>query len=141
MNIKFIIIVLICAIILAIILKYAGRVIATVQEKAFLDKNKSLDDAARAKGQTPTHSNVEFEALSAKIQAANKPWYEIDDTYSVESVMQVMRNELDLSLLIKAFGIKDGMALAAYLYDFLSASEIEQYVNKPLRGNGVKFQF
>lgn len=141
MNIKLIIVAVAVLLLLIFGIRYGNRLIQTAADRDLLEKNKSLDDAARSKGEKPSYTGLEYESMASKIQVANQPWYYADDVESVRAVFQKMKNTLDISLLIKAFGIRSGMALAAYLYDFLNASELEQYVNQPLRGNGLTFQF
>ena len=126
-------------VVIYLIQKYGTKFLLVLDEKAFLDKNQGLEQAAKDKGQKATHSPLEFDSYASKIYNSHGFWN--DDEQSVGAVFQTLHNELDVSLLIKAFGIKDGMALAGFLYDFLNSSEIEEYVNAPLRGNGVKVQF
>jgi hypothetical protein len=137
MGTKQIIILVVILIAVYILNKNVPLLLAVANEKKYLKDNKGLKEAA--KNQKASFDLVGYNTLSQKIYEAHGWWN--DDEDAVESVFQLLKTELDVSNLIDSFGIKDGKALASFLYDFLSTGEIETYINKPLRGNGVKFQF
>lgn len=67
----------------------------------------------------------------------------------VRGVMSQMKNNLDVLKLIEVYGTRDGgtywwspkMTLIEQIPYDMDATDIETYVNKPLRANGVTYQF
>jgi hypothetical protein len=90
----------------------------------------------------------QYNTFADKIFAALKGATEDEDTIKV--VMSSMKNDLDVLALISAYGTRDASfwAWESAKYDlvtalnaYMTAEEIEEYVNAPLRAGGVKYQF
>jgi len=100
------------------------------------------------KGVKYSYLTSQYNSFADKIYSALKGASEDED--AIKTVMSNMKNDLDVLALIAAYGSRDASywawesanydlvtALNAYLDD----SEMELYVNTPLRINNVKYQF
>jgi hypothetical protein len=121
---------------------------------------KSLKDA-REKGQLKndekdllnkgvkySYLTSQYNSFADKIYSALKGATEDED--AIKTVMSNMKNDLDVLALIAAYGSRDASYwawetanydLVTALNAYLSDSEMELYVNTPLRINNVKYQF
>jgi len=71
------------------------------------------------------------------------------DEQRIRTVMSKMKNNLDVLKLIEVYGTRDGgitwwtpkMTLIEQIPYDMNDADIETYVNKPLRANGVTYQF
>lgn len=114
-----------------------------------LKRNKSLkeeEEKLKKEGEFPNYSDMEYEQMANALFAAL-------DGYLSESeedflpVFMRMKNRMDVVKLIDAFGVRDvspiyGAAdLSTQISRYFSPSEKEDYINGPLRRNGVKYQF
>jgi hypothetical protein len=90
----------------------------------------------------------QYNSFADKIFSALKGATEDEDM--IMTVMASMRNDLDVLALIKAYGVRDasfwGWEKANYdlitaINAYMSTSEVETYVNAPLRANGITYQF
>jgi hypothetical protein len=90
----------------------------------------------------------QYNTFADKIFAALKGATEDEDMIKV--VMSSMKNDLDVLALIAAYGTRDASfwAWESAKYDlvtalnaYMTADEIEEYVNAPLRAGGIKYQF
>jgi large-conductance mechanosensitive channel len=115
------------------------------QKQQLEDQEKKL----RREGQIPSFNEYQYtvyaDALAEALTGAT------EDEEDFLPVMRMMKNDLDVTKLIQAFGTRDlssswnpikaehtlPTAVAAYF----STKELEEYINAPLRRNGVKFQF
>ena len=100
----------------------------------------------RYPGQSKHYTKSEYYSM------ANQLYYAMygagTDEDQIKSVMKKMQSDLDVLELINAFGTKTGKyfssfsgGLSEWLHDELSTSDLETYVNAPLRSNGVSYQF
>lgn len=62
------------------------------------------------------------------------------DEKAIYEVFEAMNSRSDVQQLIKTFGVKDGENLAEWLYDDLSAGDIE-HINAILATKSINYQF
>lgn len=110
---------------------------------------KQQEEIQRRAGQVPSYTDYQYQVYADALFVALKGATE--DEQDFLPVMKAMKKDIDVTKLIQAFGTRDvssswnyfpenhtlPSAIAKYFVDW----ELEEYVNKPLRSNGVKFQF
>ena len=125
------------------IYKGAGATLDTLQRNKAL---KEEEERLKKEGEFPTYSDLEYEQMANALFAALDGYF----TESEEQFLPVfmrMKNRMDVIKLIDAFGVRDvspiyGEAdLATQIGRYFTTSEKEEYINGPLRRNGVKYQF
>lgn len=89
-----------------------------------------------AKVVKPTLTAQDFRDLASLLYTSMKGFGNTDEE-QIGRVFAKIRNKTDLLYLQAAFGVRDGETLVQWLAGDLSSSEIETYVNAPLRKNGV----
>jgi len=112
-------------------------------------KLKAQERLNRQAGQKANYTTYEYKTMADAAFEALRG--NTEDEEDLLPIMQKMKSDLDLTLLIKEYGTRDHSAgwnprkvmhtlpsaIAAYYFE----DELEDYINKPLRQNGVKFQF
>ena len=108
------------------------------------DDEKQLQNAGVKYSYTQSQYNIFADKLFSALKGAD------EDEDMVASVMKQMKNDLDILALIKAYGKRDtaywgwethNYDLVTAINAYMSDSEIETYVNKPLAANGVNYRF
>lgn len=115
-------------------------------------QQKELDDQEqqqRKTGQYPSYTDYQYTVYADALFVALKGSTEDEEEFL--PVMQAMKKDIDVTKLIKAFGTRDVSAswsffkaehtLPTAIAAYFTSSQLEEYVNAPLRRNGVKFQF
>lgn len=110
--------------------------------------NEAVRAIERRTGTTASYTDQEYKEFADQLYTAmNGPTTDED---SVKAVMEQMKSESDLARLEKAFGKRDSSwnpfdkptGLSSWLHDdFRTAEEMEEWVNAPLRANGIKKQY
>lgn len=130
--------------IFANIKKFLGKQTAEDIEKSTTDDIKKL----AAKGVKPTYYESQYVQYADKLYNAmitSNPFNPTDEN-AIYSVMQDMKNDVDILLLVKSFGTRrmefstKGGGLAAFLQDDLSSKEMAK-VNKILSDNNISYRF
>jgi hypothetical protein len=91
----------------------------------------------------PTYTNTQYGIFADGLYSAMVDswyWYGTDED-GIKSIMEKMLNDADVLKLNTTFGVRDGYSLAQWFRSEMTASYIDEYVNAPLRRNGVTFQF
>lgn len=91
----------------------------------------------------PNYTATQYNIMAEQLYVAMKNyWYSYGtDEDSIKAVMVKMKNDADVLKLIQAYGNREGYDLSGWLRDDMSDEYMEEYVNGPLRANGVTFQF
>ena len=99
--------------------------------------------ALENKNINPSYTATQYNIMAEQLYVAMKNyWYSYGtDEDSIKAVMQKMKNDADVLKLVNAFGNREGYDLAGWLRDDMEDPDMEEYVNGPLRANGVTFQF
>jgi hypothetical protein len=107
------------------------------------------EDIYRSQGQRPSYTDYQYRVMADACFEALRGATE--DEEDLEPVMAKMMNDVDVSKLIAAFGKRDlspswspaknEHTLPSAISAFFNSTELEKYINAPLRRNGVKFQF
>lgn len=112
------------------------------RDKALNDEEKKL----RKEGEFPSYSDLEYKQMADMLFAAlDYPFDEAEEDF--EPVFARMKNRSDVVNLIKAFGIRDvssiyGPAdLVTQIGRYFTQSQKDEFINGPLRRNGVNYQF
>lgn len=143
------IILLVIVLVIWIVFKIFGKKIQDLITSARnqLNQSASMNDIEnRYPGQQKTYTSFEYNTFADKLYTAMKgPG---TNESAIQQVMQQMKNDLDVYALIDAFGTRAAAwpsswsgTLSAWLTDELSTSEMEKYVNQPLRSRGISYQF
>ena len=91
----------------------------------------------------PNYTNTQYSIFAEALYSAMADswfWYGTDED-AIKSIMQKMKNDADVLKLNTSFGTKDGYTLSMWFRSELETSDLDEYVNAPLRANGVTFQF
>jgi len=105
---------------------------------------QDIIDAKKA-GQTPSYSSATYSQLADKIYAAVMYTWGTDEQ-AIYDVFNKMNSNLDVAMLIKAFGKRrvefstQDMELGAHLSNDLDSSEISK-LNSILSSKGINYQF
>lgn len=108
----------------------------------------NINAVERRTGTTATYTDYEYKQFADQLYTAMNGWTTDED--SVRTRMEQMKSESDLARLENAFGKRDSSwnpfddptGLSAWLHDdFRTAEEMEEWVNAPLRANGIKKQY
>lgn len=109
---------------------------------------EAVNAIERRTGTTAAYTDHEYNEFADQLYTAmNGP---TTDEASVKAVMEQMKSESDLARLEKAFGKRDSSwnpfddptGLSSWLHDdFRTPKEMEEWVNAPLRANGIKKQY
>jgi uncharacterized membrane protein YhiD involved in acid resistance len=142
---KGIILILIILLIVWLIYKFYSTVgFKTAEERAeeqALDKDK---DDLYNKGQRPTFQRTQYKQFADVIQQENMS-FDTDEN-KIYNIFSQMKNDLDITLLVEAFGQRrpqfsfNDVGLAAFLNEDLNKSEIAK-INAILAGKNIKFRF
>lgn len=100
-----------------------------------------------ASGQKPTFPETAYIQMADKIYSCgggNASWWDVsaygtDEDCIVETFDQ-MNNELDVFLLVRAFGNRDGLDLGGYMSSEMSGYWIKE-INTKLASKGIKYSF
>lgn len=110
--------------------------------------NEAVNAIERRTGTIATYTDHEYNEFADQLYTAMDGPGTVED--SIKAVMEQMKSESDLARVEKAFGKRDSSwrpfdeptGLSAWLHDDLrTAEEMEEYVNAPLRANGIKKQY
>lgn len=114
-----------------------------------LKRNKLLNDEEkrlRREGELPSYSDLEYEQMADMLFAAlDYPFDEAEEDF--EPVFARMKNRTDVVKLIQAFGERDVSAmygkadLPTQIGRYFTQGQKDEFINGPLRRNGVKYQF
>ena len=111
------------------------------QEQKDLEKDQ---DTFIQQGQKPSFPRSQYKAFADTIQQENLSWD--TDEKKIYNIFKQMKNDLDITLLVEAFGNRrpqftfNDVALVPFLNEDLSKSEIEQ-INNILISKNIKFRF
>ena len=111
------------------------------QEQKDLEKDQ---DTFVNQGQKPSFPRSQYKAFADTIQQENLSWD--TDEKKIYNIFKQMKNDLDITLLVEAFGNRrpqftlNDVALVPFLNEDLSKSEIEQ-INNILISKNIKFRF
>ncbi|KKQ35806.1 MAG: hypothetical protein US53_C0070G0005 [Candidatus Woesebacteria bacterium GW2011_GWA1_37_7] len=149
-----IVIAVILAIIILIVWIRSG--IKKARKKAEAGQNFNADYGnAVAQGQKPTYPASNYQIFADKIYeaACSGIFCYGTDEETIQDVFKQMKNDVDILLLIKAFGLREergticipftdcpGIALGQFLQTELSASEFQK-INDILKTQGITFVF
>lgn len=97
-------------------------------------KKEEADKSARVV--KPSYSEQYYRDLASQLYSAMETWGYTDED-SIARIFTKMQNVTDVLKLEAAFGNRDDKTLKEYLQSELSDSDIEKYVNGPLRKNGI----
>lgn len=118
---------------------------AAIAKKLTLDNaNKDIIDAQKA-GQTASYPSATYSQLADKIYAAVMYTWGTDEQAIYDAFSQ-MKNNLDVAMLIKAFGKRrlefstQDAELGAHLGNDLDSTEIAQ-INSILGSKGITYKF
>jgi hypothetical protein len=95
-------------------------------------------------GQKPSFPRSQYKAFADTIQQENLSWD--TDEKKIYNIFKQMKNDLDITLLVEAFGNRrpqftlNDVALTPFLNEDLNKSEIEE-INKILIAKNIKFRF
>ena len=146
------------AVILAIIVlvMWIRRGIIKARKKAEAEQNFNDDYGdAVAQGQKPTYPASNYQIFADKIYeaACSGVFCYGTDEETIKDVFKQMKNDVDILLLIKAFGLREergticipftecpGVALGQFLQTELNAAEFQE-INDILKTQGIKFVF
>lgn len=111
-------------------------------------KNLILDKAANQKLVDEANTTIKVEDISITQDQfhtyAQKLYKAMNgagtDEKAIYEVFEAMNSRSDVQQLIKTFGVKDGENLAEWLYDDLSAGDIE-HINAILATKSINYQF
>ena len=129
---------------LSSIKKFTGKQTAADIEKSTTDDIKELNK----KGVKPTYyasQYVQFADTLYNAMITSNPFQGTDEE-AIYSVMRSMKNDVDINMLVKAFGTRrmefslKGGGLAAFLQDDLDTKEMAT-VNKILSNNKINYRF
>ena len=111
------------------------------KEQKDLEKDQ---DTFVQQGQKPSFPRSQYKAFADTIQQENLSWD--TDEEKIYGIFKQMKNDLDITLLVEAFGNRrpqftlNDVALVPFLNEDLSKSEIEQ-INNILISKNIKFRF
>lgn len=96
-----------------------------------------------------THTTGEFQNYCAKLKSAMGGSWDMTSHDSITSVMEDMKNDCDVSELIRIFGnppynefwYNPTIPLTSWFQKEMSQAKIDEVVNAPLIANGVNFRF
>ena len=125
--------------VLYLILKAAKK---TDEEKDIKkDKNKFIQE-----GQKPSYPLTNYQSFASRIYSSGLTTFGTDED-AIYDVFKKMQNDLDVVMLIEAFGnrrleftIGSGENLGAFLQSELDTDEIEE-INKILAGKNIQYRF
>ena len=111
-------------------------------------KNLILDKAANQKLIDEANTTIKVEDISItqdQFHTYAQKLYKAmkgagTDEKAIYEVFEAMNSRSDVQQLIKTFGVKDGENLAEWLYDDLSAGDIE-HINAILATKSINYQF
>ena len=142
---KGIILILIILLIVWLVYKFYSTIgFKTAEERAEEQEIKKDKDNLYDKGQRPTFSRTQYRQFADKIEQENMSMN--TDENKIYDIFKQMKNDLDIVLLIEAFGQRrpnfsfNSYGLAAFLNEDLNSSEIAK-VNAILAGKNIKFRF
>jgi len=134
-------IIIIIGIIAFIVYKFYKNFKPRTQEQRDLEKDQ---DTFVQEGQKPSFPRSQYKAFADTIQQENLSFN--TDEKKIYGIFNQMKNDLDITLLVEAFGNRrpqftlNEVALAPFLNEDLSKSEIEE-INKILIAKNIKFRF
>lgn len=111
-------------------------------------KNLIMDKAANQKLVDEANTTIKVEDISItqdQFHTYAQKLYKAmkgagTDEKAIYEVFEAMNSRSDVQQLIKTFGVKDGENLAEWLYDDLSAGDIE-HINAILATKSINYQF
>lgn len=113
------------------------------QTQAEKDLNKDQDTFIN-QGQKPSFPRSQYKAFADTIQQENLSWD--TDEEKIYGIFKQMKNDLDITLLVEAFGNRrpqftlNEVALVPFLNEDLNRSEMEK-INNILIAKNIKFRF
>lgn len=122
-------------------------------KESFFKLKKNMETNAEeaaliASGQSKSYSSHQYTQMANQLYAAMKGAG--TDYNSVGSVFAKMKNDLDVIELDKKFGMREGTtwyggskmySMQEWLRGDLSSSNMEKYVNGPMRKKGITIQY
>lgn len=127
------IVIVIIAIVILIVVKYKGALTDAIKNRQLADAlNEEIDP------DTITLTQTQLNTFASSLYAAMKGWG--TDEEKIYSVFRSMGSRSDVLQLIKTYGVKDGENLSEWLYDDLTAKEIDK-INNILANNNINYQF
>jgi hypothetical protein len=135
-------IIVVIGIIAFVVYKFYKDFKPRTQEQKDLEKDQ---DTFVNQGQKPSFPRSQYKAFADTIQQENLSWD--TDEEKIYGIFKQMKNDLDITLLVEAFGerrpqftVNTGMALAPFLNEDLSKSEMQK-INNILISKNIKFRF
>ena len=140
---KGIIIIIIIILLALVIWKFVKAVKPKTDEEK--DVGKDIDNAS-GQGQKPSYARAAYNGYADKIYTSGAGQHiGGTDEDSIYDVFRLMKNDLDILLLIQAFGKRrkgfslDDADLGGYIGDEMNSSEIGK-INTILAGKGIKYR-
>lgn len=133
--------IIIIAIIAFVVYKFYKNFKPRTQEQKDLDKDQ---DTFIKQGQKPSFPRTQYKAFADTIQQENLSFN--TDEKKIYNIFNQMKNDLDITLLVEAFGNRrpqftlNEVALVPFLNEDLNKSEIGE-INKILTAKNIKFRF
>ena len=134
-------VIIIIGIIAFVVYKFYKDFKPRTKEQKDLEKDQ---DTFVQQGQKPSFPRSQYKAFADTIQQENLSWD--TDEKKIYNIFKQMKNDLDITLLVEAFGNRrpqftlNDVALVPFLNEDLSKSEIEQ-INNILIAKNIKFRF
>lgn len=89
----------------------------------------------------PNYTNTQYGIFADGLQAAMGSWYDGTDEDGIKAIIEKMKNDADVLKLNTIFGTRLGYTLSGWFRYELETDDLDEYVNAPLRRNGITFQF
>lgn len=134
-------VVIVIGIIAFVVYKFYKNFKPKTKEQKDLEKDQ---DTFVQEGQKPSFPRSQYKAFADTIHSENLSFD--TDEEKIYGIFKQMKNDLDITLLVEAFGNRrpqftlNEVALAPFLNEDLSKSEIEE-INKILIAKNIKFRF
>jgi hypothetical protein len=134
-------VIIIIGIIAFVVYKFYKNFKPKTKEQKNLEKDQ---DTFVQEGQKPSFPRSQYKSFADTIQQENLSFD--TDEEKIYGIFKQMKNDLDITLLVEAFGQRrpqftlNDVALVPFLNEDLSKSEIEE-INKILIAKNIKFRF
>ena len=134
-------VIIVIGIIAFVVYKFYKDFKPRTKEQKDLEKDQ---DTFIEQGQKPSFPRSQYKAFADTIQQENLSFN--TDEKKIYNIFNQMKNDLDITLLVEAFGNRrpqftlNEVALTPFLNEDLNKSEIEE-INKILIAKNIKFRF
>lgn len=134
-------VIIVIGIIAFVVYKFYKDFKPRTKEQKDLEKDQ---DTFIEQGQKPSFPRSQYKAFADTIQQENLSFN--TDEEKIYGIFKQMKNDLDITLLVEAFGNRrpqftlNEVALTPFLNEDLNKSEIEE-INKILVAKNIKFRF